>query len=373
MTNTEETSVGAPPEPGMVVAACEQDSSSEKVEIKDEAFDQANCNRRPPLNPLWTQCTNRLIHRLVPKVVTSIALMATRRPRITLCAFAFFSLGLAILGYSTNFKLDVEQFEAYAPYEIRPRSHRDWIEGEAGFPPDKILFLQIVHTNGDNVITVEGIHKVFQGYHAVYNLDGYEDFCAQSNYEYNDKNTCQVSSVLRFWNYNESFFEETVQTDEDVMAVLLKRTYPDGTPVDIGAVLGNYQATTDEKGVDVITAQSFVNAFFFPAVEGETSSFEVEALEASFPVRNELAESGNQQPFRLEVMSEVSYPMEFARAIGDDLVLVPLAFLLMTVFTCIIFFRRHPVESRLLLGLAAVVTILCSLLAGELPSPPIAY
>lgn len=328
----------------------------------DEQQQEEEESVRPPLNPLWTYWTDRLIHRLVPEIVTAIALIATRRPRITLASIIVFSLALAMVGYSTNFKLDVDQFEAYAPYGVRPRSHRDWIDEESGFPSKDILFLQLVHANGDNVVGRKGIQKAFEAYRVVNTVAGYKDLCAQSNYQFDNQDTCQVSSVLRFWNYNQTLFEESVQRDGDVMAVLLQENFPDGTPVDTGAILGNYKTTTNDEGTVVVTAQSFPTAFFLPDIEDETATLEEAALEATFPVRDDWAQE--EGFFQLEVIGEVSYALEFTRAIEDDLLLVPLAFLIMAAFTCTIFFRRHPVQSRLLLGLGAVVTIVCSLLSG---------
>lgn len=357
MSKKSEETCGVDALPEMTAETISEQGSSKRKEAT---------NLRPPLNPGWTRWTDHAVHHLVPQAVTAIALLATRRPRITLCSIALFSLALAGVGYSTNFKLDVDQFEAYAPYGVRPRSHRDWIAEESGFPPDDIFFVQLVHTDGDNVVGMEGIKRAFEGYQVVYGLDGYHSLCAQSTYKYNNQNTCQVSSVLRFWDYNQTLFEETVQLDDDVIAALLKETYPDGTPVDRGSILGNSQTTTRADGTQVITAQSFVTAFFFPDIEEETMSFEEMALEATFPVRDSWNENGDQQPFRLEVTSEISYALEFTRAIEQDLPLVPLAFLIMSLFTCIIFFRRHAIQSRTLLGLGAVVTIVCSLLAGKI-------
>lgn len=54
----------------------------------------------------------------------------------------------------------------------------------------------------------------------------------------------------------------------------------------------------------------------------------------------------------------------FARAIEDDLPLLPLVFILMLVFTCSVFCKRNAVGSQTLLGLAGVVSVLLAIMTG---------
>lgn len=319
---------------------------------------------RLPINPCWTRFTDRFIHQHVPEVVTAIALLAIRRPRWTLCSIAFLSLALVVVGYNTNYKLDVDQFKAFAPFGVRPREHQDWIEEESGFPPNDIIFIQLVHANGDNVVGKEGVRRAFEAHEVMRQVEGYDELCAQATYQYNGTVTCQVSSVLRFWNYSQAVFDQTVSSDQDVINAVFSETYPDGTPVDLGAILGNHEALVTDDGTIVVTAQSLPTAFLLPDVGSDVYTFESAALDATLLHRSKEREDEVEQPFRLEVTSQGSYALEFTRAIEKDMPLVPLVFVIMTAFTCTIFFRRHAVESRCLLGLGAVTTILCSILSG---------
>lgn len=54
----------------------------------------------------------------------------------------------------------------------------------------------------------------------------------------------------------------------------------------------------------------------------------------------------------------------FTRAIVKDIPLVPIVFIIMSIFTCAIFFKRDKVRSRSLLGFAAVLSVLLSILTG---------
>ena len=54
----------------------------------------------------------------------------------------------------------------------------------------------------------------------------------------------------------------------------------------------------------------------------------------------------------------------FERAIVEDIPLIPIVFIIMSVFTALVFFKRDKVQSRSLLGFGAVVAVLLSLLSG---------
>jgi uncharacterized BrkB/YihY/UPF0761 family membrane protein len=54
----------------------------------------------------------------------------------------------------------------------------------------------------------------------------------------------------------------------------------------------------------------------------------------------------------------------FTRAIVDDIPLVPIVFVVMAIFTSLIFWKKDKVQSRSLLGFGAVVTVLLSIMSG---------
>jgi hypothetical protein len=54
----------------------------------------------------------------------------------------------------------------------------------------------------------------------------------------------------------------------------------------------------------------------------------------------------------------------FTRAIEKDIPLLPIVFVVMSVFTCIIFAKRDKVQSRSLLEFGGVVSVLLSILTG---------
>ena len=95
---------------------------------------------------------------------------------------------------------------------------------------------------------------------------------------------------------------------------------------------------------------------------GESEAFEAELIEALLKLRQEWQK--NKDPFRLEFYTIRSVPDETMRAVISDLPLVPCVFLIMSIFTCAVFWRNDRVQSRALVGLGSVITILFSLMSG---------
>jgi uncharacterized BrkB/YihY/UPF0761 family membrane protein len=54
----------------------------------------------------------------------------------------------------------------------------------------------------------------------------------------------------------------------------------------------------------------------------------------------------------------------FERAIVNDIPLVPIVFVVMSIFTCAIFWKKDKVRSRSLMGFGAVLAVLLSILSG---------
>ncbi|CAB9519465.1 Pick C1-like protein 1 [Seminavis robusta] len=354
-----------PSSPDATIDSLKQESVTEEYDDINGTEEQHKT--RPPNCPGWTKWTDHFIHHQIPRAVTALSLLAIRKPRWTVCIMAFMSLFLVVLGMATNFQVVVEEFEVFAPFGVPSREHREWIQDTSGFPSPDVILATLVHKDGEDIVTIDGIQRVFDAHEAVVNdAEGYHEFCAQSTYVYNGTNTCRIISVVRFWNYSRAIFEATVTTDEQLNAIVQQENYPDGTPVDIETILGNHKIIVNPDGTKTMTAQSLVSAFLLPNTElEEVRAFETVALEALFPVQDEINDNPEKyNKYSLEVQSERSYPDEFLRAIVKDFPLLPFLYIIMVSFTMGIYFRRHPVQSRALLGVAAAVTVCCSIMSG---------
>jgi hypothetical protein len=318
-----------------------------------------NSDAETPIFPLYSRLSDRYIHKGIPCVVVAISLFAARRPMTVIGFVIMLSIALMVIGLVTNFYVAVDQFEVFSPTGVAPAEHRVWLNDRAGFPKTPITFAAIVHANGGNVLGEEGIRRIFHVLDVIRTTEGYTDVCSGGSHV--DQTTglkeCAISSATRFWNHNETLFNLSVSNDLDVIAALSPSEYPDGVPVDTDAIVGK------PKRLDGILTEavSYTVAVFFPIVNG-TTKLESDALIQVLRLRDEWIETGSVM--QLEVLSNVSYEDEFSRGIVADLPLIPLVFLVMAAFTCLVFYRRHKVESRVLLGLGSVFTISMSLMSA---------
>jgi len=68
---------------------------------------------------------------------------------------------------------------------------------------------------------------------------------------------------------------------------------------------------------------------------------------------------------KLEILAARSNGDEFMRSLVQDLPLIPLMLCIMFAFTCLVFYRKDPVQSRTMLGIGSVITIFLSILSGH--------
>ena len=145
-----------------------------------------------------------------------------------------------------------------------------------------------------------------------------------------------------------------------------------------GANTGGYYKCNkfDSSGI-LNSGQTYVSVVLLPT-DGEdveddneagkgafTEDFEDLALDRMLALQAKWdADGGNPNNFRVEIISERSFEDEFTRSVTEDLPLLPIVFLLMSVLCIIIFSRRDAVLSRSWLGFGAVVTVLLAIMAS---------
>ena len=116
-------------------------------------------------------------------------------------------------------------------------------------------------------------------------------------------------------------------------------------------------------GVEIIqTARSLLMEAIVPSAADNSKQVALSILGQLQSLRNDW--SNSDSPYRLEVyMLQHSLETESVRAVFYDLPLIPSVFVVMTLFTCIVFSTTNKgkrFESRFMLGFGAVATILLS-------------
>lgn len=283
-------------------------------------------------------------------------------PKRTLVGITGLSLALLVVGLFTNFNVDVDEDVLWTPSNSLPIKHSNWIDDASNFPKETLDFIMFFHSDGQNVLGRNQVAKVFEALDTVTTLPNYNKICANSTYIDTETNepTCQIDGLVRFWNLDSEQFASNVSSDEETIAALSSSTFPDGTKISENAIFGypERDATTEL----LTSCKGYTVVIKFPDTE-EAESFEDDALDRIL----DLQEEWNNEPnntFKLEVLGDGSFSDEFSRAILEDIPLIPIVFLIMSVFTTMVFFKRDKVKSRSLLGFGAVVAVLLSLLSG---------
>lgn len=312
----------------------------------------------------WTNLIKKLHAPIIDALVT-ISRTSASNPKRAISLVILLSIGVMAIGVLTNFHMEVDEDKLWAPRGSLPDSHNNWVDEKSGFPLAPRVFGMTVHANGVNVLEREGVSRVFTALDTIRNTSGYDELCQGGAIKLDDGgNTCRIVSVTNFWNNSLSFFEDNVETDDQAISVISQSIYPDGSPVDHAAIMGN--AEVDDNGV-LTSSPIFMLQIYLPRSENDdddpADNFEEIALEHIQDLQDAwVAESGNK--YRVEFFADRSFADEFARAIVDDIPLVPAVFITMSVFTSLIFFKRDQVQSRSTLGFGAVCCVLLAIMTG---------
>ena len=386
--------------------ASEQQQPSEAQRIitaTQEQMDSSSITRS--LCPWWTRCTNALRHAILWFVQT-LSGLAARNPWTVILAVPFLSLFLVGTGLLTRFEFTMDPETFLIPTNTKVTNDYNWMMSHVGFAGDKKTAVSIlVHANGGTVLTRETTRKTVQVMELVMQeTPGYEEVCSffQTNGDQDDTsiNTtvtaaapdrkgddfsadfpyyrpmCFVYSVTRFWNHNVTQFDLSVQSDQDVIDTISSSFFLDTmTPAAHEALLGNY--VRNDTTNKITYAESYIMNLAFPDAPG-VAEMEEHMVKNLQKLREEWeaeeAEGAKQQEGRnttastsrvaLEFVTPYSLEKEVTRAVFADAWLIPLVVIIMSNFTVCVFFRKHKVKSRFLLGYGAVLTVAFSLMTG---------
>jgi Patched family len=352
----------------MNISAHQEDESIASETMSTSSGEASAQQSRKVKFKAWTSLTN-IVHRGITHFVLTLSLVAARNPKRSIGFVTAISFALIAAGFYTNFNIQVDYKTVYAPFGSLPLTHSEWIDNEAGFPERPRPFSFVLHKNGDNVLGLEQVESLFGVLDTVRGTPGYDEICQSSSYINPDgKPDCKIFGATRFWDHSTEKFRLEIHTDEEAIEAMSAATYPGGTPVYSEYMLGYPQR---QGGVDVggnhngtllVSAKSFFLRINFPNIEG-VPEFEIEVMDRLMALRDEW-ESNPDSKLRLTYFTLQAYDLEFERAIEQDMILIPCVFVIMSVFTCLVFFNCDPVQSRMLLGLCSVAAVGLSLMSG---------
>ena len=329
----------------------------EEVEEEDSSSDKPNIAKRFSL--WWTDRIN-CMRRPVSNTVLAIAHHAAANPYLYIIGIIHLSLSLIAFGFFTNFHMEVDNVTLYGLPESRIAEHQKWIDHQSGFGQyNARMFIMVVHANGENVIGDEGVRRCFSALDLVTTTYGYDKVCSSTAFvDMNGENTCEVLGVTRFWNGDLGAYRDMIFSDDDVIKAVSASTYPDAAAVDLPQILGNYQQVNGS----VTYAESYIITIPFPATS-DAMKLEGRVLDSLLRIQQEWDNDADNR-FRLEVQAERSLDDEATRSILKDMPLIPFVFVVMSSFTCFVFWQWHKVKSRALVGFGAVVCVLLAVMSG---------
>jgi Patched family len=302
----------------------------------------------------WSHFTSMLQHGILAFVVT-LSLRAAKKPKTAILTVVCLSFGLLLTGYSTNFYVELKEEQMFAPLDSPVREQLRYID-QVEYPELVRYLILLVHNDGDNALTYEAVDILFQAVDLARNVEPYDEFCGPEG--------CDTVGIPRWWGMNSTLFrEETKGSDELTRLRLSNNTWYDGTPVPQELFLGHLEK--DENGI-CTSAQSLLTTINVPETgqDGHDAPyFELYVINALHELRNQIQQDPDIS-LSFEFVAVRSYPDELMRAIQKDIPLVPCVVVIMTLFTCSIFFRNDKIQSRTALGIGSVFTIVMSLMSG---------
>ncbi|CAB9518964.1 Patched domain-containing protein 3 [Seminavis robusta] len=355
--------------------SCKETSSSDSINLKPE-----------PVCKSWTHLTEGIVHRGIRKFNVGLGTYAAQYPRLCILLITLFSFGIVSVGFFTNFVLVFSHDDIFTPMHSRPKLHSDWIRTKSNFP-DTNDFVFIIHANGEDVMNVDAIRRLFFALDTYRNGTGYKEICAQSHYldVIDNEPDCWIWSATNFWHHNVTEFEEAINTDEEVVRALSQKRFQDGAPVFQEALFGKFKSVNQTFVYNAIANEIFyyhhkqeyltyvpnyVVNIGMPEID-DSYYYQERLLDVFNEIRNEWKQQTpeeNPHGVQLEFFCGYAYELEYARALYKDFYLVPVIFFVMLGFTCFIFHQYGSQQvnapTRATIGLASVVTIGMSMMSG---------
>ncbi|CAB9529332.1 Pick C1-like protein 1 [Seminavis robusta] len=239
----------------------------------------------------------------------------------------------------------------------------NWIENESSFSQELDYSVIYVHLDGANLQedALQAVTRAFEVRDMVQALPGYTDLCDSP---YTDPVTnvtmeCFHHGVVDFWWQSLKIFQLSVDSNDEATVGMSENQFPYGRDVDPDRIYGN--AKYDQAGLLTHT-EGYRIDMLFPLRDESKQFVSEQVVDAVFQLQEQWDARDVNSPYKyqLEVLQSTSFDDEFDRAVANDLPLMPAAFIVMSIFCCIVFAQWDRVRSQSLLGFGAVVGVLFS-------------
>jgi hypothetical protein len=294
--------------------------------------------------------TFKQIHRYLLNVLLVVTNFAAVWPIQFLTIIPPVSIAILVLGFSTNYNVKTDKVALWTPNGSKALEQGDWVHSNDVVPNTTYPIGVLIHSKGNDTLNKKGLDRSFQVLKTFQETQGYDEFCSSTQ---TDLSRCHFHGISNIFDNNYTIFSESVSDDKDAKfaaATVLGRP-------DQKVFLGHATYTPD--GI-VKSSQSLYMTIEIPLEKG-SYTFERKIMKNLLALR----ERWKQSNFFLEISSTRAYNDELERAVGKDVPLLPVVFIVMTLFSSAVYFKRDRVRSSCLcLGIGAVATVCLSLIAS---------
>jgi Niemann-Pick C1 protein len=343
-----------------------------------QSYEMRNCQ------VIWMECIMQ-IHKPLRFALAEMSVFAAKHPSVTAALICTLAIILAVVGLLTNFRIEIRANKLWTPQASLPDQHGQWIESvfPNGCDPRQYFLTTLLHADGGNVVSYEGVKQQFAVIERIQSVSGYAEFCR----EYGkpvcgedepaldfacrwygipnepDNRDCQILGVTSLWFQNYTLFQSLISSDDSVQSTLSIKSLPGRlADFDISNIVGYPQF--DENNT-LSEGKSFLTSIELPRTDFRRSeALERSVTEALKKLQVEI-NTNSSHPFRLEILATRSFEDEIAQGVSKDMVLLPVVGLFLTAFTCLVFYKHGDwLRSRVLLGIGATLTVVISIMTG---------
>jgi Niemann-Pick C1 protein len=339
----------------------------------------------------WTR-TVRSFQRPIRKTMASVAVWSASHPLFVVVLSLSLSICLMVTGYFTNFVMIEDEVQLWGMQGSMLLKDREWVKNvfvPASREDDANYVTILVHKNGDNVITKDGMRTVLNILDRVRNNNdtGYQDFCGKygSNLCTPRRSltcilsgisiepptiTCPIYGLTTAWLHNTTIFETMVESDDDVR-LFFKSSYvalnSDDKPWTLD--LESFVSFPEFHADTLVAAKSLTTHIRLPReYSNRANERDVISQEATMLEKNIIK---TLQQLHLEWEGDFAFEFhsslydEFHRDIFREILLLPVLFIVLVLLTALLSCKHSDRGfSQIFLGIGSVICVASSVLSG---------
>jgi len=321
----------------------------------------------------FTDCARKAEERSSRKL-GQLAALSARRP----CAAIGLNCLLVLLcaGGFARFRIESRGDNLWVDPNCAPAKNKRWksatFEKEAR--NQHLLFYAKGASALDmdtNVITRAAIDEMFQIFDELAQITikdesgtshSYTDLCLP-----NGDGTCFMDGLLRFWFRNSTLFRASTTTDLQVQQHVAMEEFPDiGNKVDRESIFANFRLSTEGEIPSLIAQATSITLLTQGEIDGSYDLLLAweEAVVARFVDPVTMKVNQRWEHITMEINTFRSLDDELGRNAGGDSPLFTLAFVIMSIVSCLTMGPLDLVKGRMALAVTVVGTVVGAIVAG---------